>query len=119
LLVRLPALTRRPWPRDVRGLRHPVRTMPARLSVTVPLSGLAKVRRAKVSLPLVSALQDDPKYSAELPARQTSRGVDKPQRQPSMRTIMRLARRAETVEERAQPAVLAQSGAARWRRCVR
>ena len=96
--------------------------MPARLSVTVPLSGLAKVRRAKVSLPLVSALQDDPKYSAELPACQTSRDVDKPQRQPSMRTIMRLARRAETVEERgppAPPAVLVQSGAARWRRCVR
>jgi hypothetical protein len=36
------------------------------LSVIVPLSGLAKVRRAKVPLPLVSALQDNPEYSAEL-----------------------------------------------------
>jgi hypothetical protein len=57
--------------------------MPARLSVTVPLSGLAKVRRAKVSLPLVSALQGDPKYATELPA-PTPRDVDKPPRNPSL-----------------------------------
>ena len=58
--------------------------MPARLSVTVPLSGLAKVRRAKVSLPLVSALKDDPKYATELPA-PTPRDVAKPPRNPSLR----------------------------------
>jgi len=46
--------------------------MPARLSVIVRLSGLAKVRRAKVPLSLVSALQDDPEYSAELPEDRTS-----------------------------------------------
>ena len=51
--------------------------MPARLSVIVPLSGLAKVRRAKVPLPLVSALQDDPEYSAELPEDRTSHGASR------------------------------------------
>ena len=33
------------------------------LSFTVPLSGLAKSRRARVSLPKITALRDDPRYS--------------------------------------------------------
>ena len=34
------------------------------LSFTVPLSGLAKSRRARVSLPKITALLDDPRYAA-------------------------------------------------------
>ena len=33
------------------------------LSFIVPLSGLAKSRRARVSLPKITALLDDPRYS--------------------------------------------------------
>ena len=33
------------------------------LSFTVPLSGLAKSRRARVSLPKITALLDDPRYA--------------------------------------------------------
>ena len=39
------------------------------LSFTVPLSGLAKSRRARVSLPKITALLDDPSYAASSEAR--------------------------------------------------
>ena len=69
--------------------------MPPRMSLTVPLSGLAKVRRPKVSLPMISALADDAKYAAPDP----SPPDDRPRGAPLLRTLVRLARQAETAEQ--------------------
>jgi hypothetical protein len=65
--------------------------MSDRLTYTVPLSGLAKSRRARVSLPKITALSADEKYSAAAPAPSTAR----PQG-PTLRTPVKIARRAET-----------------------
>jgi len=65
--------------------------MSDRLTYTVPLSGLAKSRRARVSLPKITALAEDEKYSAADPAPSKARPHD-----PTLRTLVKIARRAET-----------------------
>ena len=63
--------------------------MSHRLTYTVPLSGLA--RRARVSLPKITALAEDEKYSAADPAELKARPHD-----PTLRTFVKPVRRAET-----------------------
>jgi hypothetical protein len=65
--------------------------MSDRLTYTVPLSGLAKSRRARVSLPKITALAEDEKYSAADPAELKARPHD-----PTLRTFVKTVRRAET-----------------------
>ena len=65
--------------------------MSDRLTYTVPLSGLAKSRRARVSLPKITALAEDEKYSAADAAPSKAGPLD-----PTLRTLVKIARRAET-----------------------
>ena len=65
--------------------------MSDRLTYTVPLSGLAKSRRARVSLPKITALAEDEKYSAAASAPSKARP-----RGPTLHTLMKTVRRAET-----------------------
>jgi len=64
--------------------------MSDRLTYTVPLSGLAKSRRARVSLPKITALAEDEKYSAADPAESKARPPV-----PTLRTLMKTVRRTE------------------------
>ena len=64
--------------------------MPDRLTYTVPLSGLAKSRRARVSLPKITALAEDEKYSAADLAPSKARPPV-----PTLRTLMKTVRRTE------------------------
>ena len=64
--------------------------MSDRLTYTVPLSGLAKSRRARVSLPKITALAEDEKYSAADLAPSKARPPV-----PTLRTLMKTVRRTE------------------------
>ena len=55
------------------------------LSFTVPLSGLAKSRRARVSLPKITALLGDPRYAASAEPKTPPSGAPPPrQRDPEI-----------------------------------
>ena len=58
--------------------------MSDRLTYTVPLSGLAKSRRARVSLRKITALAEDEKYSAADPAPSNAGPHD-----PTLRTLLK------------------------------
>jgi hypothetical protein len=71
-------------------------SMPARLPICLPPRP-GERRQRRISLPMVTALCDEERCSPE--TKYTQRDPARPPRCPSLRQLVRLARRAATAEE--------------------